>query len=377
MTSDTSGRILVPVAESVTLRETVAYAVDEARSAAEEGNRAAVHFIYPESRRVGDPAYDERSEADVDLLERVTVWAETGLEDDGGGTAGAVEITTAIVGQDRYLFSPGDYADAIREYAKTHGLDRVVVDPEYHPLGSSPLLDPLTSALSRTGLAVEEAPVERPARRGSLVAAGSLQQYLVIFASSYLFYLLLAWLGGVVDLITGAVSATIVAVALGNVSLRRSIAPASAVRRFVRFLLYVPYLLWEIAKANVSLAVVILHPRLPIEPKLVGFRAAVWNDLPVTTLANSITLTPGTLTVDVTDREFYVHTLTPGARDDLFDGGLERAVRTVFFGRAASDIPSPREREDVRDHEELKEGMDRRERESSGDTEPIDGEGSS
>jgi len=66
----------------------------------------------------------------------------------------------------------------------------------------------------------------------------------------------------------------------------------------------------------------------------------------VTTLANSITLTPGTLTVSVTDRAFTIHSLTAGARADLFDGGLERAVRFVFYGRESMAIATPRERGD-------------------------------
>ncbi|MHB9285720.1 monovalent cation/H+ antiporter subunit E [Halobacteriales archaeon Cl-PHB] len=358
MTPDIRNRLLVPVAESVTLRETVAYAVSEARSAAAAGESAAVHFVYPESRRAGDPAFDAASEADVELLERVDVWAETDLQDADPPLDDRIEVETALVGRNRYLFSPGDYADVLADYAAANDLGRVVIDPEYNPVGTSPLLDPLETALERTGLAVEEAPVERQARRGALVTPSGLQQYLVIFATSYLFYLLLAWVGGVVDWLTGAVSAGIVALVLGRVSLRQPLHPIRTLRRFVRFVVYLPYLLWEILKANVAIAWVILHPRLPIEPRLVGFRAAVWDDLPVTTLANSITLTPGTLTVDVTDREFYVHSLTAGTRDDLFDGGLERAVRFVFYGRAASRIPSPRERNDVRTQVEVRQSDD-------------------
>jgi multicomponent Na+:H+ antiporter subunit E len=118
-----------------------------------------------------------------------------------------------------------------------------------------------------------------------------------------------------------------------------------------RLCLYVPYLVWEIAKANVAIAYVVLHPKLPIDPSLERFEAAVWGDVPATTLANSITLTPGTLTVDVSDREFYIHTLTESSRADLFEGSLERAVRFVYYGRSAARIPSPRER--LEDREEV------------------------
>jgi multicomponent Na+:H+ antiporter subunit E len=121
------------------------------------------------------------------------------------------------------------------------------------------------------------------------------------------------------------------------------------VKLFARRVLYVPYLLWEIAKANLAIAYVVLHPSLPIDPEMVEFDAAVWSALAVTTLANSITLTPGTLTVDVTQRHFTVHTLTPSSREDLFAGSLERAVRLVFYGRSIARIPSPIERRERRE----------------------------
>ena len=61
-----------------------------------------------------------------------------------------------------------------------------------------------------------------------------------------------------------------------------------------------------------------------------------------------ITLTPGTLTVRVRGRGMVVHTLIPAAREGLFDGALERAVRFVFYGRRALAVASPRERGDCR-----------------------------
>ena len=74
---------------------------------------------------------------------------------------------------------------------------------------------------------------------------------------------------------------------------------------------------------------------------------AVWGGSPLTTLANSITLTPGTLTVRAEGQDLYVHALFPSAREGLFAGTLERAVRFVFYGRAAAAIATPAERGDT------------------------------
>ena len=339
----TSANLVVPVSDSDTLRNTVAYAVEQALDAADgTGASASIHFVYPISERVGYAAESAEVEAARSLLDRVRVWAE----EDIGDADGSVRVETALVGEEVYLFSPGDYAEVFAEYASTHGLGRAVFDPGFNPIGTAPLLPPLEAEVRAAGLEVVEAPVARERRSPLLVRRGTFVQFFALFAVSFGFYLLLAGSLAAFELVTGAISASVVAIALWGVSLTTPIRPVRALQRVVRLALYVPYLLWEIAKANVGIAYVVLHPSLPIDPEMVEFDAAVWSPTSVTTLANSITLTPGTLTVDVSRRHFTVHTLTPGSRDDLFDGALERAVRFVFYGRAAMRIPSPAERTD-------------------------------
>ncbi|PSQ00089.1 cation:proton antiporter [Halobacteriales archaeon QS_5_70_17] len=356
MGGEGSTEVLVPVGESSTLRNTVAYAVRAAQDAAgveSEGggegatgpaeSGATVHFVYPAGWRSGDPKDDPRFDRARELLDRLEVWAEEDADPDGP----PVTVETALVGRERYLFSPGDFAAVLADYAEDRGLEVVVVDPEYQPGGNAPMLRPLEFELRQAGLTVEEAPVERPARRTRFLGRANLSQFLLLFGVSYAFYLLL---GGFAltgfELATGAITAGLVAYLLWRISLTETPHVTRYPLRAARMALYAPYLLWEIAKANLSIAYVVLHPDLPIDPSLERFEAAVWGDLPVTTLANSITLTPGTLTVEVSERSFYIHTLTASSREDLFDGALERAVRFVFYGRDAAAIPSPRERGD-------------------------------
>lgn len=77
------------------------------------------------------------------------------------------------------------------------------------------------------------------------------------------------------------------------------------------------WLLWEIIKANIQIALVVLNPRLPIEPSVVTFRVRFENPLSVFTLANFITLTPGTITLDVQDDVYIVHALTKKAAEGV------------------------------------------------------------
>lgn len=77
-----------------------------------------------------------------------------------------------------------------------------------------------------------------------------------------------------------------------------------------RFWLYLPWLMKEIFVANVKVARIILDPALPISPVLVRFRAGQQTDLGLTIHAQSITLTPGTITTNVVGRELELHALT-------------------------------------------------------------------
>jgi multicomponent Na+:H+ antiporter subunit E len=332
----TGTNVFVPVRDSVTLRQTVAYAIDSALDAAPE-SAPTVHFVYPLARRVvvGEPPEDAR-----ELIDRVEAW----VAEDLGARAAEVEIVTDFVGHEEYMFNPGDYADVLGRYAAEHDVETVLLDPEFNPAGMTPLLPPLETELERSGLDVEVAPVERPTRRFPIVRRASLGQFVLLFGWSFVFYLVVAGSLAPFELATGAISGVVVAGLLWQISLSGFANVDRLAGRLGRMALYVPYLLWEIAKANLQIAYVVLHPDLPIDPEMVEFDAAVWSELPVATLANSITLTPGTLTVDVTRQHFTVHALTTGSRDGLLAGGLERGVRFVFYGRSAARIASPADR---------------------------------
>lgn len=331
-------RVLVPVEQSVTLRRTVAYAVDSVR---ESDGAAELHFVAAVTDDDQTPTGRAAIENAESLLDRIRAW----VNEDGGES---IAIETAVVGTDRYLFSPRDYADRLAEYAEDHGLDRAIIDPEYRPGASAPMLRPIEHRLEEHGLAYEEAPVEHRTRRDQFVTAGGASRFVTLFLISYGFYLVLGDPTYWFDQLTGAIAGLIVAITLSHVTFPH---PPQAVRspmRSVRFfLLYVPYLVFEIVKSNIQIAAVILRPSLPIEPRMTRVRMTIPGGLPLTALANSITLTPGTLTVRADDQELIVHALIPETREGLFEGSLERAVRFVFYGRSGARIATPEERGDT------------------------------
>lgn len=97
-----------------------------------------------------------------------------------------------------------------------------------------------------------------------------------------------------------------------------------------RFALYLPWLLYQIVLANIQVTYCILHPRLIIAPRMIRFDTSLTREAEQVLLANSITLTPGTITVDVKDGRFLVHALSPKTSDGLMSGNMQNKVARVF-----------------------------------------------
>jgi multicomponent Na+:H+ antiporter subunit E len=110
--------------------------------------------------------------------------------------------------------------------------------------------------------------------------------------------------------------------------------PASWVRGLVGLVLYLPWLFWEIFLANLQVAYIVLHPRMKdlLDPQLVRFKTSLKRPISRVTLANSITLTPGTITVNIEDDEFLVYALTQGAAESLPGSSMERRIATALEG---------------------------------------------
>jgi len=99
------------------------------------------------------------------------------------------------------------------------------------------------------------------------------------------------------------------------------------------------WLLKEIAVANVQIAKLVLDPRLPVDPVVVRFDSRLEASLAHVLLANSITLTPGTFTVDVRDGVFTVHALTAEGASATALGSMRGRVAEVFGEDDAATVP--------------------------------------
>jgi len=108
---------------------------------------------------------------------------------------------------------------------------------------------------------------------------------------------------------------------------------------------YVVFFLWELVTANVDVAYRVVRPSMPIHPDVVELPLRVETDLAVTTIANSITLTPGTLTMDYDDERnaIYVHAIDARDREKVVEPirRWEDYALVIFDERRSPGDPVP------------------------------------
>jgi len=93
---------------------------------------------------------------------------------------------------------------------------------------------------------------------------------------------------------------------------------------------YFVWLICQIVQSNLQVAYIVLHPKLPIEPGLLRFRTRLQSRVGHILLANSITLTPGTITVDLTEGTYLVHALVPQAAGSLLEAKMQNKLEMIF-----------------------------------------------
>jgi multicomponent Na+:H+ antiporter subunit E len=89
------------------------------------------------------------------------------------------------------------------------------------------------------------------------------------------------------------------------------------------------WLLLEIVKSNVDVAKIILSPKMSLSARMVRVKATQTSDVGLVIYANSITLTPGTVTVDIRGDEFLVHAITQEAADGVTNGDMGDRVTAL------------------------------------------------
>ena len=156
----------------------------------------------------------------------------------------------------------------------------------------------------------------------------------IVFTFALWLLLTWAWPPDIADVFVGLVVALLVATLLSHIypeDPHKALDP----RRWFWMGLYIPYFLYYCVRANLDVAYRVLHPDVPIRPGIVKVRTDLKSEMAKTFLANSITLTPGTLTVDIDGPDLYIHWINvvgEGVEEhsDLIVRRFEKLLRRIF-----------------------------------------------
>jgi len=156
----------------------------------------------------------------------------------------------------------------------------------------------------------------------------------LLFIFLFAIWLLLTLNITIPNIAAGIVASAVVTAFFTRYSLKTG-AKLFQIQRYFWALLYLFVFLWECIKANIDVMYRVVHPKLPVKPGIVKVKSALKTDIAKVFLANSITMTPGTITVDIIGDSFfvhwiYVHSMDPEIYTQKILGRFEKYLKRIF-----------------------------------------------
>jgi len=159
-------------------------------------------------------------------------------------------------------------------------------------------------------------------------------KYAALFLLSLAFWLMITFSLTLPNIITGSVASLICTLFFGHFFVS-SVYKLLQPKRYFWFMVYLVVFIWECIKANLDVAYRVLHPAMPIKPGIVKVKTSLRSDLARTLLANSITMTPGTISVDLIGDCLYVHWIYVRSEDPeiytrMITGAFEKYIKRMI-----------------------------------------------
>jgi multicomponent Na+:H+ antiporter subunit E len=157
-------------------------------------------------------------------------------------------------------------------------------------------------------------------------------RFWLTFVLLFGFWLLLSGRLDMLHLGFGLACSFLVALVSHDLLMKSSRGSLSRLRALIRLIPFLGWLVYQIILANIQVARIVINPKMPIRPGIVRFRSRLTGDVAQTTLANSITLTPGTMTLDIVGSDYYIHCLAIKDEEKILEDerGFERHVELLL-----------------------------------------------
>jgi len=234
----------------------------------------------------------------------------------------------------------GTSLEKVEEYIKANNIALVITGDGHSGLLSWPsehLSTGNIESLYYNVLAEAEAILERrkvKVRHGLRTIYGIVLQFSILFT----FWLILSGHFNLKYILTGVASVSLITwldndlfSSIFDHEEMADISGPPAVLKFLHFVRYMPWLLYQVVKANFQVAKIVLNPRMPIDPSIIRFNVRTKRKVAQVILANSITLTPGTVTISLDDGSYTVHTLVPELAQGLVEATMQNKVGEIFI----------------------------------------------
>ena len=159
-------------------------------------------------------------------------------------------------------------------------------------------------------------------------------RYFTVFILSMIFWIMLTFDFTIPNLVVGAVASLITSATFTRFFVK-NVYKLIQPHRYFWFLVYLVVFIWECIKANIDVAYRVLHPAMPIRPGIVKVKTTLKSDMAKMLLANSITMTPGTISVDIIDDYLYIHWIyissdDPEVYTSIITGAFEKYIKRII-----------------------------------------------
>jgi len=168
-------------------------------------------------------------------------------------------------------------------------------------------------------------------KNGKVSNAG---RYILTLISLFILWILLTSTLAWEELLTGLIFSALIAF-FGYSYLTEKGFSEITLRKIAYFLLYIPIFFWEMIKANFDVAYRVVHPKMPIKPGIVQIKTSLKSDVAKLILGNSITLTPGTLTIEIIKDNLLIHWINVKTEDtrkatEIIGKRFEKYLKVIF-----------------------------------------------
>lgn len=150
-----------------------------------------------------------------------------------------------------------------------------------------------------------------------------------VFLMLTTFWLILTPIRNLQSIIIGTSASLLVVLYSRDIAFTDNEMPKYSLRNLFIYIKFILMLLVEIVKSNINVALIVLNPSLPLSPCLIKVPVKFKKDVVKVIYANAVSLTPGTITIEIQEDGFIIHALTKEAADGMRDSIIEYYCRKL------------------------------------------------